>query len=184
MDEPATDDASNRIDRLLPHLDAFVGFARKRVGDPALAEDLVQDALVKALAHAHEVRDDERLEAWFYRVLRRTIADLGARRDHTVGSAPLDELPVREEDHAVACACLNGLIDDLDSGQRDAVRLVDLQGVAAPAAAHLLGITETNLKVRRHRARERLHQMLGEVCRMCAKHGCLDCHCRTHPKQP
>ena len=46
MDEPATDDAAGRVDRLLPHLDAFVAFARKRVGDPALAEDVVQDALV------------------------------------------------------------------------------------------------------------------------------------------
>jgi DNA-directed RNA polymerase specialized sigma24 family protein len=34
---------------LLQHLDAFVGFARSRTGDPELAADLVQECLMKAL---------------------------------------------------------------------------------------------------------------------------------------
>jgi len=40
-----------------------------------------------------------------------------------------------------------------------------------------LGITPNNLKVRRHRARQQLRERLEEVCRTCAKHGCLDCSC-------
>ncbi|MBA2482698.1 MAG: sigma-70 family RNA polymerase sigma factor [Planctomycetes bacterium] len=179
MDDPATDTAAQRVARLLPHLDAFVGFARARVGDPALAADLVQDALTKALEHAHEIRDDERIEAWFYRVLRNTIADLGARRARSpVVDTGVDDLAARDEDRTVACACLSAVIADLDAPQRDAIRLVDLQGVPAAEAAAQLGISEGNLKVRRHRAREQLQRLLTSVCTLCAQHGCLDCQCR------
>jgi RNA polymerase sigma factor (sigma-70 family) len=175
---PATEGDGGRIDRLLQHLDAFVAFARRRIADPALAEDLVQDALVKALAHVHEVRDDERLDAWFYRILRRMIADLGSRSERGRNTRLPDQV-APDEDQPAACACLHGLVDDLVAGQRDAVRLVDLEGLPARAAAERLGITETTLKVRRLRARERLHQMLAGVCGICATHGCVDCHCRS-----
>ncbi len=173
---PATNNAPGRINRLLSHLDAFVGFARKRVGEAALAEDVVQDALAKALAHVHEVRDDEKVDAWFYRILRRTISDLIVRREHR--TVELDDLPENSEELAVACACINDLINDLDPDYRDAVRLVDIEGISASEAARQLGITETNLKVRRHRARDQLHDLLNKTCRVCAKHGCLDCSCQ------
>jgi hypothetical protein len=54
---------------------AFLAFARKRVRSGADAEDLLQQALLKAAERLDTVRDGERLEAWFFRVLRNTIAD-------------------------------------------------------------------------------------------------------------
>ncbi len=44
--------------------------------------------------------------------------------------------------------------------------------------AKQLGINRNNLKVRRHRARQALRERLEETCRVCAKHGCLDCTCQ------
>lgn len=178
MADPATDP---RLHRLLPHLSAFVGFVRRRVGDASLAEDLVQDALAKAVAHVDDLRDDERAEAWFYRILRTVVADLHRRRP---GPMPLSQEPAADEtvaaeaDQATACACLGDLVEALEPTQRDAVRLVDLDGMDSAAAAAALGITENNLKVRRHRGRVRLRELIDGVCRTCAKHGCLDCHCR------
>lgn len=178
MDVPATESAAGRIARLLPHLDAFVGFARKRVGDPLLAEDLVQDALAKAMIHAYDVRDDERMEAWFYRVLRNLIADLHAKRSRSMPMRHAETVAADAEGHATACKCLGDLINELEPSYRDAVQLVDIDGLSASEAAQRMGITEANLKVRRHRAREQLREMLSETCRICARHGCLDCHCQ------
>ena len=54
---------------------AFLAFARTRVRSGADADDLLQQALLKAAERLDKLRDGERLEAWFYRVLRNTIAD-------------------------------------------------------------------------------------------------------------
>jgi RNA polymerase sigma factor (sigma-70 family) len=175
-----------RIDRLLANLDRFTAFARRRVGDGDLAADVVQDALRKAVVHAGQVQDDERLEAWFYRILRNTIADLQARRASAARIEALPEelaaLPMEEQ--RTVCGCLAGAIDDLPPSYAEVLRAVDLDGGEAVGVAERLGISTTNLKVRRLRAREALREVLERTCRMCATHGCLDCHCGSpgHPE--
>ena len=89
--------------RLLARLDEFTAFARKRLGDADLAAEAVQESFLKALGHADQLDDDERVVAWFYRILRNVIVDLQRRR----GSAGLDDGMidplVSEADTAVAC---------------------------------------------------------------------------------
>ena len=50
---------------LLDNVKEFVGFARKRLNDPELAADAVQDSLLKALKAADQIRDEENAKAWF-----------------------------------------------------------------------------------------------------------------------
>src|SRR5688500_20057683 len=66
---------------LIENLQKFVGFARKRVGDAHLAEDVVQESLLKALQAERKPADSEDVVAWFYRILRRSIIDLYRRND-------------------------------------------------------------------------------------------------------
>ncbi|MBA3707796.1 MAG: sigma-70 family RNA polymerase sigma factor [Planctomycetes bacterium] len=180
MDEPATDDASDRIRRLLPHLDAFVAFTRKRVGDAAVAEDVVQDAMLKAIRNAPQLRDEDELVAWAYRILRNTITDMFRRRstdrthEHALSDAA--DQAVDTADAAEVCRCMNLVIDALKPGYAEVLR-DDLAGVGLDATATRLGLTPENLKVRRHRARIALRERLEATCRICAKHGCLDCQC-------
>ena len=67
--------------QLLENVREFTAFARRRLGDPELAADVVQESLLKALRSSDELRDQEKAKAWFYRILRRTIIDLYRRRD-------------------------------------------------------------------------------------------------------
>src|SRR5688500_4647866 len=53
----------------------FLAFVEKRVGRRKDAEDILQAAFVKGLAHAGEIRDEDRAVAWFYRLLRNAIVD-------------------------------------------------------------------------------------------------------------
>jgi RNA polymerase sigma-70 factor (ECF subfamily) len=64
------------------------------------------------------------------------------------------------------------------------IRQLDLGEESPDTVAASLGISRNNLNVRVHRARQQLKRRLEENCRVCAKHGCLDCHCGTDPKQP
>jgi RNA polymerase sigma-70 factor (ECF subfamily) len=166
---------------LLDSRDRFLGYVRKRVADPDLAEDIVQDSLLRAIQAAPDLRQQDRLIPWFYSVLRNAIVDAYRRRgvasQHVV---PLDGLDVADEpeDVALACACFEPLISTLKPEYAELIRTVELGSERPEDAARRLGVTPNTLKVRRYRARQALRQRLERTCRTCAEHGCLDCTCR------
>ncbi len=170
-------------DALIENLNAFVAFARKRMGDPELAADLVQDSLLKALKSSDQPRDSEGAVTWFYRILRYSIIDLYRRRD--VRDRALEclqaELPEQPDaaSERVLCQCVKRLLPDLPEQYREVLQRVDLEGVTPKEAAQALGTTLNNLNVRLHRARQRLRERVEATCRLCSKHGCLDCSCEN-----
>lgn len=168
-------------DHLLNELETFTAFARSRVGDPHLAADLVQESLLKAVKSADQLRDDESVTAWFYRILRRTIIDLYRRRAAAQRAVERLEgelnLPPDAEEERAACACVNALIPTLHPDYAELIRRLDLEGRAPEEVAAAAGLTANNLRVRHHRARRQLRERLEQTCRLCAKHGCLDCTC-------
>ena len=169
--------------QLLAHHEMFLAFARKRVADPDLAADAVQDSLLKALKSAGQLRADESVVPWFFRILRRTIVDLYRRR--AVRQRVQVELPddfeaaATPEEQTMACECLRPLIASLKPEYAQVIEQVDLGGLSLEAAAKDLGVARNNLKVRLHRARKQLRERLVQSCRLCATHGCVDCHCRA-----
>jgi RNA polymerase sigma-70 factor (ECF subfamily) len=162
----------------------FLRFVRARISDPELAEDVLQDALVRAVQSLDTVRDDERLVAWFYRILRNAIVDAYRRRDvRRRRESELDpalDLP-EELDAALEqtlCACFQELLPALKAEYAEVLQAVDLGEESPEVVAVRLGITPNNLKVRRHRARAALRQQLEATCRVCSSHGCTDCTCQ------
>lgn len=168
-------------DPLLKNLATFTAFARKRVGDEALAADVVQESLVKALSAARRPDDDEDTVAWFYRILRRSIIDLYRRNDARKRALSRfeAELPATPPaaDERVLCQCFRRLLPSLPAQYRKLLKHIDLDGEPPAEVAARLGITRNNLTVRLHRARKLLRELLSRNCRACSKHGCLDCTC-------
>jgi RNA polymerase sigma-70 factor (ECF subfamily) len=165
---------------LLESRDRFLGYVRKRLDDPELAEDILQDSLLRAVQAAPSLRQEERLVPWFYRILQNAITDSYRRRGvASQRQVPLDgvDLADEAEDEALVCACFEPLVATLKPEYADLIRAVELGGETPEAAARRLGVTPNNLKVRRHRARQALRQRLEQTCRTCAEHGCLDCTC-------
>ncbi len=166
---------------LVENLAAFRGFALRRLGDPELAADVVQDALLKALRAGDELRDDEKLVAWFYRILRNAITDL-YRKKATQAKAleqfaiELESWPDTESNNVI-CGCMTRLLPTLKTEYAELLRRIDLDGQSAEDVAVSLGITPGNLKVRLHRSRQQLKSQLVQTCQLCAAHGCLDCNC-------
>ncbi|MGE3172787.1 MAG: sigma factor-like helix-turn-helix DNA-binding protein [Planctomycetota bacterium] len=170
---------------LLANLAAFRAFVARRLdARDGAADDVVQQALARALVAADQLRDDDRLLPWFWRILRNTVEEVRRRRATAARviaplPAELDALPAPEV--AAVCACLGRALDGLPDAQAAALRAVDLDGEAPAAAAARLGVTENALNVRRHRGRQALHAALLRTCRLCAEHGCLDCDCGPPP---
>jgi len=163
----------------------FLGFLERRVGDRAVAEDLLQDAFVKGLEKAHDLRDEESARAWFYRLLRNAIIDRHRRRvvsDRRFGAFAEEvarnvELADEDLDRAL-CACVTKLMATLKPEQAAALRRIEIDGVAVQDFARETGISESNAGVRVFRARQALRQQVARSCGTCAEHGCIDCTCK------
>ena len=161
----------------------FLGFLERRLGDRALAEDILQDAFVKSLQKEEDVRDETSSVAWFYRTLRNAVIDHYRRRD--VRSRALESL-ARELDDAVEpppelhdeiCGCVSRLASTLKPEYEAAIRRIDVEGAPVQEFAAEAGITPNNASVRVFRAREALRKQVKTSCGTCADHGCLECSC-------
>jgi RNA polymerase sigma-70 factor, ECF subfamily len=80
---------------VLPHLDAAYGFARWLTRDPVTAQDLAQEAMLRALRYFHAFRGDD-ARPWLLRIVRNTWSDLRTR-DGAAGQT-LDEIENRPAD--------------------------------------------------------------------------------------
>lgn len=81
---------------------AFLQFLERRVGDRALAEDILQDALVKGIGKAGSIREDDSTVAWFYRTLRNAVIDHHRRASAASRSLARFADELAEEDQAPA----------------------------------------------------------------------------------
>jgi RNA polymerase sigma factor (sigma-70 family) len=75
-DAPRPDEATVERFRtvVLPHLDAAYGFARWLTRDPVAAQDLAQEAMLRALRYFHAFRGEE-ARPWLLRIVRNTWSD-------------------------------------------------------------------------------------------------------------
>jgi RNA polymerase sigma factor (sigma-70 family) len=167
--------------QLLSEREMFLAFVRKRVQDPELAADIVQDSFLKVMKSAGELRDNESVIAWFYRILRRTIIDAYRRRDTRARALDAFEAEASDtitvEDQRTLCGCLRLLVPTLKPEYAEVIERVELGSEPIENVAQALKVSASNLRVRLHRARKQLQERLEETCRVCAKHGCLDCDC-------
>lgn len=174
---PATSDVTAT---LLAHRDAFKAFLTSRVGNPADAEDLLQNGLVKALGRADEIKDGEKAVAWFYQLLRNVIVDhlrsrrAAAERDDRWAAETANVSEDPEADRQI-CGCFERLLPTLKPAHAELIRRVELQGEPVRVAAVALGLTPNNASVTLHRARNELRAKLVSFCGDCR---CLNrCEC-------
>lgn len=173
--------------RLLDQQPEFMGFLRRRLGSETVAEDLFQQSLVRAVERYHSLKHDESVVPWFYRILRHAVIDYyrahdaEARRDDAylrdLVQAGEDQEPAFDELKPSVCACLSRLLPTLRPNYAELIRRIDLGGEASQRVAEELNISQNNLTVRLHRARQALKESLEETCGICTTHGCLHCTC-------
>ncbi len=169
------------IDQLVANHREFLRFVERRVGNRALAEEILQDAFVRSLDRGDEIRDS--VVGWFYRVLRNAVID--HQRRQAVANRRLDEFAAelaatddaRQELAHVVCACVARLADTLKPEYADALKRIEVEGVAVKDYADAAGISASNAGVRIFRARDALRKQVARACGTCADHGCLDCTC-------
>ena len=159
----------------------LLGFVERRVGDRALAEDILQDAWVKSVERGPDVDDADSAKAWMYRVLRNAIIDR-FRRSGAAARALADlerELDVLQagEGESAVCQCISRIATTLPPDQARALQRIEVDGLPVKTFAEEEGLTASNAGVRVFRARKALRERVKVACGTCAEHGCLDCSC-------
>ena len=134
--------------------------------DPSLADDLVQEALIKALRNGKQLKNTDAIKGWLCKILANCWYDYLRRKKETVD---LDSLPYEEDPHGVDSNERQDIIDrvramiaQLPIGQRQVITLVDLAGFSYAEIAGILDIPIGTVMSRISRARKTLKISLAE----------------------
>jgi RNA polymerase sigma factor (sigma-70 family) len=182
MAESHNETSPSIVERLVANHREFHRFLERKLGDSALAEDILQEAFVTGLAKVGAIRDEDSARAWFYRVLRNAVIDHARRRATTNRrlEAFAHELETSDEQPETVdqvCQCVARLASTLKPEYADAVQRIEVEGMSVKDFAESVGISSGNAAVRVFRAREALRNQVVRSCGTCAEHGCLNCSC-------
>jgi len=161
--------------------DGLRAFIAKRVNDQVHVDDILQEVFVRAHQQIDSVNDPRRLVSWIYQVTRNAIIDhyRKPRRQREILSGLSAELEGIDEvaktsttthpgdvaePRAELAACLRPMIERLSQDYRDAITLVEINGMTQQAAATQMGISLSGMKSRVQRGRKQLKQMLNDCC--------------------
>jgi RNA polymerase sigma-70 factor (ECF subfamily) len=152
---------------VLPEVEVLLRVARSLTRDPADAEDLVQDTLLRAY-RAIERFDGRHPRAWLLTILRNANANRGrGRRSEVVSDASMERAPApaSEEPEAVLMrgtfdAAVEQAFRALPEKSRRVVELVDLSGLSYQEVAVTLGVPVGTVMSRLHRGRGRIRTAL------------------------
>ena len=160
----ADDEAFKReLVKLIPHLRAF---ARTLAGDPASADDLAQDAMMKAWDARSSFQMGTNMKAWTFMILRNQFY---SEKRRSWRQSQLDQeaaertlVAVDDPEAPVALDELRQALKTLPEEQREALILVGAGGFAYEEAAEICGCAVGTVKSRVSRARKALHSILED----------------------
>src|SRR6185503_10118904 len=145
-------------------------FVARRV-PPAEIEDVLQDVFVRIQRGLPGLRDEDRLTSWLFQIARSSVAEhLRARARHPLADADAGEQPAAEPDEhdreaaRELASCITSFVAALPSPYREAVTLVELEGLTAREAADMVGISLSGMKSRVQRGRAQLRKLFEQCC--------------------
>lgn len=152
-------------EELPTHLPALRAFAISLCRDVTLADDLVQETIVKAWSNFDKFVPGSNMRAWLFTILRNTFFS-GKRKTRREVSDPdgihtagLYEKPAH--DGRLALADFRTAFDKLTPQQREVLILVGASGFSYEEAAEMTGVAVGTVKSRANRARQKLCELLG-----------------------
>lgn len=138
-----------------------------RLGNPADADDLLQDLFLKAIRQGERFCSVDNARAWLFTVARNAIADrLRVERPRVALpddlAAPQDSTPAIDD----LSACLPRALGEMSADDRDVITRCDLGDMTLEAYATLHGLSVPGAKSRIQRARKRLRAHLTTACQV------------------
>lgn len=172
---------------------ALTSYLRRFTGDPTLAEDLLQETLVRMEKGLGRFEGRSSLKTWAFTIAAHVAADHFRAPENSMDIVDIDttsdlaDLDPSIHERLVVSemnACVRQVIDSLPSDFRTALVLHDLEGMSAKEVASICGCSLATAKIRIHRARARLKKRLERQCDFQHEDGVLRCDRKTAPSLP
>jgi RNA polymerase sigma-70 factor (ECF subfamily) len=154
---------------VLPHLDAAFNYARWLTRNDADAEDVVQDACMRAMRYFASLRDDD-ARAWLFAIVRNVwysrVSRKGNAMETPASDGVLDEHPDAALDpeerllQQYTVTRVRAALEQLPVDFREVVVLREIEGLAYKEIAAVVRVPIGTVMSRLARARERLQAML------------------------
>jgi len=148
-------------------------FLQRQVGNPATAEDLLQETLIRVARGLENFAGRASPKTWMFAIAsnvvtdhlrqparRQRIVDIEEAADLADGEVAIDERMAFDE----MSQCVRDVIDSLPPDYRTALILHDLEDMDCDQTAKVMGVSLGAAKVRIHRARARLKAALEQGC--------------------
>ena len=155
---------------------AIARYVGKMVRDGAEAEDLTQETFIRAFRQRDTLRDDAALLSWLYQIATHVCVDRlrqRARMQSKQNEQAVEELHVPDQRTPSALTvaqqgemsgCVQQYVARLSDEYRAVLLLHDVDGLTSGEISNLLGLPLTTVKMRLHRARRKLQDMLQKAC--------------------
>jgi len=179
-------DKDEMITRLAQRRTQYVGWASRRVGSLEDAEDIVQQAMLRASQRLEQLDTPEALEGWFWQILRTTLANSLAKRDaqrrkqqrilQYEKAAPGYTLSPPSISESI-CDCGVQEFEKLPESLQEVMLRVDLYEQSCAEVADELELSVNATRVRAHRARRAMRERLQERCGVNTAQECMQCDC-------
>lgn len=160
----APDHGSDPRDHLVEHLPKLRAFAISLSRNVALADDLVQETILKAWSSIDTFDPGSNMEAWLFTILRNTYYSTLRKTRREVQdsdgsySAKMSEKPAH--DGRLAFSDFQAAFDRLSPEHREVLILVGASGYSCEEAAEMMGVATGTVKSRASRARKRLAELM------------------------
>jgi RNA polymerase sigma-70 factor (ECF subfamily) len=156
--------------------DRVYRYLRSMVRDDKEAEDLTQEAFLRAHRERETLKDPEAILSWLYCIATHVSLDFLRKRTKAAARASksgLDDIDppdagtpsmqhVLEQEQM--STCVNRFFVDIPDTYRSVILLHDMYGLTGPEIASALGVPLPTVKIRLHRARRRLKAALEAGC--------------------
>ena len=154
---------------VLPHLNAAFNYARWLTGNDEDAEDVVQDACLRAMRYFASLRDDD-ARAWLFAIVRNTWYSRLSQRSRSGDTAPRDDSHDEPPDNQLdpealllqrhAVARVRTALEQLPVDFREVIVLREIEGLSYKEIAAIVRVPIGTVMSRLARARDRLATML------------------------
>ncbi len=148
-------------------------YLERYVGDRAVAEDLLQETLIRITRGLPGFAGRSSMKTWAFSIATRVAADHFRHPANRVRIVEIDEsAELPDGEHAAderlvidqMNACVRQVLDSLPEDYRAALVLADLEGLTAAQIAEICSCSLPTAKIRIHRARVRLKEALQQEC--------------------
>jgi RNA polymerase sigma-70 factor (ECF subfamily) len=144
------------------YMDDLYRYARWLSGSPSVADDLVQETLVRAWRSMHRLKDEKAVKGWLLTILRRENARRFERKRPQESAIPTEELaaPRKDYDTSTEAFVLRQALGRLPAEYREPLLLQVIYGYSQKEIAAQLGLSVAGAGTRLFRAREKMRELL------------------------